>query len=149
MKYKTSSFKHKVFTIINANDSSNILSKTFDIIIMFLILISVISVIISTFDSIPTIISTSLNKIEYISIFTFTFEYIARIWTADLLYPNKGPIVSRLKYMFSFMAIIDLVAILPFYLPFVTKIDLRSLRALRIVRIFRVFKLGRYIAALL
>ena len=65
-----------------------------------------------------------------------------------MLYPEaKYP---RLKYMFSFMAIIDLLAILPFYLPFVSA-DLRFLRMMRLFRLFRllrVFKLGRYFDAL-
>lgn len=46
------------------------------------------------------------------------------------------------------MAIIDLLAILPFYLPMLLPIDLRVLRMLRIIRLFRVFKIGRYTNAL-
>ena len=50
--------------------------------------------------------------------------------------------------MFSFMALIDLIAILPFYIPFIIKIDLRALRALRTVRLLRMFKMNRYTKAL-
>ena len=82
------------------------------------------------------------------TVIVFTIEYILRIWTADLLYPNeKHP---RLKYIFSFMAIIDLCAILPFFVPFIS-VDLRFLRMIRLLRLFRllrVFKLGRYFDAL-
>lgn len=46
------------------------------------------------------------------------------------------------------MAIIDLFAILPFYLPFFIPIDLRVLRSLRLVRLLRLFKLNRYTTAL-
>jgi voltage-gated potassium channel len=46
------------------------------------------------------------------------------------------------------MALIDLFAILPFYVPFIIKIDLRVLRMLRIIRLFRVFKINRYTTAL-
>lgn len=151
MKYSENNytkFKNKVYKIISVDEDGYIPSRIFDSVIMIIIIISVISVILSTFDNIPGFITTCLNKFEYVSITAFSFEYIARIWTANLLYPDKGPIMSRLKYIFSFMAIIDFISILPFYLPFITKIDLRSLRALRLVRMFRVFKLGRYIAAL-
>ena len=46
------------------------------------------------------------------------------------------------------MALIDLFAILPFYIPFLIPIDLRVLRALRIVRLFRLFKINRYTTAI-
>jgi len=49
--------------------------------------------------------------------------------------------------MFSFMAMMDLLAILPFYLPFIIPFDLRMLRMFRIVRLFRLFKLNRYTSA--
>lgn len=71
-----------------------------------------------------------------------------RVWTSDLLYSNCSPLNSRFKYVFSFMALIDLFAILPFYIPFIIPIDLRILRMIRIVRLFRVFKVNRYTRAL-
>jgi voltage-gated potassium channel len=69
-------------------------------------------------------------------------EYLLRIWTADYKYP--GSKYPRVRYFFSAAAIIDLAAILPFYLPFITGIDLRFLRILRLLRMFRIFKPGRY-----
>ena len=71
-----------------------------------------------------------------------------RLFTADLLHTELNPNLARLKYIFSFMALIDLFAILPFYLPFFIKFDLRILRALRIIRILRLFKVSRYTDAL-
>jgi voltage-gated potassium channel len=53
-------------------------------------------------------------------------------------------ISGRLKYMTTPMLVIDLLAILPFYMPFVFPVDLRFIRALRMFRLFRLFKLGRY-----
>ena len=106
--------KSKIYKIISVDEDGYIPSKIFDLTIIIIIIISVISVILSTFDNIPGFITSCLNKFEYVSITAFTFEYIARIWTANLLYPDKGPIISRLKYVFSFMAIIDFIAILPF-----------------------------------
>lgn len=52
---------------------------------------------------------------------------------------------ARIKYIFSFLALVDLFSILPFYIPLIIPIDLRILR---VVRLFRVFKLGRYTHAL-
>ena len=56
--------------------------------------------------------------------------------------------VARLKYIFSFIAIIDLLAFLPFYLSFAFTIDLRIFRFIRVLRIFSVLKVHRYTDAL-
>lgn len=89
-----------------------------------------------------------MSYIEIISVIIFTAEYLLRVWTSDLLYPNLSKPKAIIKYIFSFMAIIDLFAILPFYLPFFIPIDLRVLRSLRLVRLLRLFKLNRYTTAL-
>ena len=71
-----------------------------------------------------------------------------RIWTADLLYPGHGFIGSRIKYIFSGMALIDLLAILPFYLTMFLPVNLIGIRAVRLVRLLRLLKLNRYSDAL-
>ena len=115
---------------------------------MALILLSVTSIVLESFDSLAAKYRVVFRGFEFFSVIVFTVEYLARIWTADLLYPQAAH--PRLKYIFSFMALIDLLAILPFYLPFVSA-DMRYLRMVRLfrlIRLFRVFKLGRYIDAL-
>ena len=77
-----------------------------------------------------------------ISVIIFTIEYFLRIWTAKLCFPKaKYP---EIKYVLSLMALIDLLAILPFYLPFIITCDLRFLRMLRLFRLLRIFKINRY-----
>lgn len=139
--------KTKLFNIIQPADGSSRLSKAFDVSIVSLILINVILVIADTF-TLPQTVRTVSNYIEIFSVILFTLEYILRVYTSDLLYPALTPCKARIKYIFSFMALIDLLAILPFYLPFIFKIDLRVLRMLRIVRLLRVFKVNRYTTAL-
>lgn len=75
-------------------------------------------------------------------------EYLLRLWTADLLYPALSPFKARLRYVRSGMALIDLIAILPFYLPTLLPINLLGLRTIRMVRLLRIFKLNRYSDAL-
>lgn len=139
--------KQRTFGIIQAGEKGDTASRLFDVFIIGLIILNVIAIIIETF-TIPEVLKSVLSVIETVSVIIFTIEYLLRLWTADLLYPNYGAIKSRIKYVFSFMAIIDLLAILPFYIPFVFPIDLRVLRALRIVRLFRLFKVSRYTSAL-
>lgn len=139
--------KKRVFKIIQSDEVGDKISKLFDIVIITLIVLNVASVIAETFKLPPTV-SRILYYVEIISVIVFTIEYLLRLWTADLLYPNYSKLTARVKYIFSFMAIIDLLAILPFYIPFIIPVDLRVLRALRIVRLFRLLKLNRYTNAL-
>lgn len=139
--------KEKVFKIIQPGESDRIASKIFDIFIMSLILLSVVSVFLSTFEiSRKTI--RCLMRIEFITTYIFTVEYLLRIWTADLLYPECSRGKARLRYFFSGMALIDLLAILPFYLPMIIPMNLLGLRAIRLVRLLRLLKFNRYSEAL-
>ncbi len=145
MNYKD--IKNRVFKIIQASEDNDIASRVFDICLIGLILINVCLVIADTFNLPESLQKISYN-IEVVSVIIFSIEYILRIWTADYLYPNNKWFIAKVKYIFSFLAIIDLLAILPFYLPFLISIDLRVLRMLRIIRLFRVFKINRYTNAL-
>lgn len=139
--------KHRTFEIIETAKGTDFISKIFDIFIITLIIINTISAIVATFE-ITQFISDILSIIEIISVIIFTIEYIIRLWTADLIFLEKKSYKARIKYVTSFMAIIDLLSILPFYIPFIIPIDLRVLRTLRIIRLFRLFKLNRYTTAL-
>lgn len=84
------------------------------------------------------------NLFEMVSIFIFTIEYILRLWVSDLYRPYMPHWKARIRYAFSGMAMIDLLATFPFYVPFLIKIDLRALRVLRLFRLLRIFKANRY-----
>ena len=142
------SIKKRVFEIISKAEDGDRVSAVFDWCIMGLIALSVLTIILESFASIYDHWHPVFHVLEVITVVVFTVEYILRIWTADLLYPDsKHP---RLKYCFSFMAIIDLLAIVHLYLPVFFAADLRFLRMMRLFRLFRllrVFKLGRYFEA--
>ena len=145
MYYKL--IKQKVFAVIQPAEKGNLASRIFDWFIMALIFVTIASIFIVTFD-IPPRLAWILDHIEYWAVIAFTVEYLLRIWTADLLYPQLGAWRSRVKYIFSGMAVIDLLAILPFYLPMVLPINLVGIRAIRLVRMLRIVKLNRYSEAL-
>lgn len=77
-----------------------------------------------------------LEVAEIVVVVIFTGEYLYRLW--------KSP--SKLRFATSPYGLIDLAAILPFYLEMV--VDLRSLRVLRIFRLLRLLKLARYTKAM-
>lgn len=126
------------------------LSRAVDCFIMALILVSVSSVFALTFE-LPPRVTRALMMVELIAALLFTVEYVLRVWTADLLRPELPPWRARLRYLCTGMAVIDLLAILPFWmavLPWFRPVNLMSLRTLRLLRLLRLFKLNRYIDAL-
>jgi len=108
----------------------------FDLTIQGLILLSLISFSVSTIPGLSEHTRLILHYFEVFSVTVFTVEYLLRIYVAD----------DKWGYIKSFIGVIDLLAILPFYLN--RAIDLRSLRALRMVRLLRLIKIIRYKTAL-
>lgn len=139
--------KNRSFEIVHLSRDNDVASKIFDISLISLIIINIIMVITETFN-ISQNVQNVIKYVETVSVIIFSVEYLIRLWIADLLYTEMNPVLSRIRYMFSFMAIIDLLSILPFYIPMLIPVDLRVLRALRILRLFRLFKINRYTDAL-
>ena len=140
--------KNRVFQIIEKAEGDDRSSKLFDYTILIIIAINVIAIIFESYENLSIRYHDCFRVIEVISVVIFSIEYLLRFWTVNLKYPKSSSIKARIKYMVSFMAIIDLLAILPFYLPMLIPIDLRFLRMLRLTRVARVFKLNRYSKAM-
>ncbi len=126
--------KEKLRKIIN--DTSTIEGKIFDYFIQSIILISLFTFGYETFPDNSEETKAILKKVDIVTVIIFSIEYLLRLYVSN----------KKLKYVFSFFGIIDLIAILPFYLGVV--VDLRSLRILRIFRVFRTLKLIRFNKAL-
>lgn len=118
------------------NDNTTRKGRIFDYVIEFLIFASLAAYAVETLPGNSPELKLFLQRVETVSVTIFTIEYALRVYVA------KNP----WKYIFSFYGIIDLVAILPFFIT--SSFDLVSLRAFRIFRIFRAFKLVRYNKAL-
>lgn len=139
--------KQKIFAVLQPDRGGSVFSRLFDWTITALILASVVSVFAATFD-LPDGVSEALASFEAFASIVFTVEYLLRIWTADMLYPKMSPWAARCRYVLSFMAIVDLLAILPFWLPKVFPGSMLGMRALRLVRLLRILKLNRYFDAM-
>ena len=142
-----SNMRNCVFKIIQPAEEGNLPSRIFDLFITLLVLLSVVSVFTITFD-LQEVWVRRLNRFEIFTSIVFTIEYLLRLFTADFLYPNSRKCVAALRYMKSGMAIIDLLAILPFYLPMLFPCNLLAIRIFRLVRLLRIFKLNRYFESL-
>jgi voltage-gated potassium channel len=141
------SIRKRTWEIVEVAKPGDTASRIFDISILALILLNVIAVIIGSVQFFQERWGAFLNLFEIVSVAVFTAEYLARLWSCTTDPQFTGRIRGRVRLALRAMLIIDLLAILPFYLPFLG-IDLRSLRVLRLLRIFRVAKIGRYYSSL-
>ena len=139
--------KRWIFEALEVSDEKGNLSWYVDFFLMMLIGLNVFAFILETVDSIFALAPNFFIYFEYFSVVVFTIEYILRIWTANLHEKYANPLSGRVKFAFTPLALIDLLAILPFYLPLLG-VDLRFLRILRMFRLFRLLKFARYVAAL-
>ena len=113
-------------------DTSTKLGHRIELFIQILIIISIINFTVQTLPNINPTYQKVSNSIEVVSVFFFSLEYFLRLLS------SKKPF----KFIFSFFGIVDLLAILPFYLTLGA--DLKSLRAVRLFRLLRLLKFLRY-----
>lgn len=119
----------KINTFLESNSGMGLY---FNFFIQFLIIVSIVNFSILTLPNLSIKTQEIINGLEIFCVSVFTVEYLLRIYAAS----------SRVKFFFSFFGLIDLIAILPFYLTL--GMDLKSLRAIRLFRILRLFKFLRY-----
>ncbi|WP_420546573.1 ion transporter [Nitrosopumilus sp.] len=119
------------------------MTKGFQIFIITLISVNVLFVIIETEESVLDEYGYLFTPFEVFSVIIFTLEYAGRIIVCKLNPKYQNARYARLRFVFTPMMLVDLAAILPFFLPFVVA-DVRFIRIIRLLRLFRLFKLARY-----
>lgn len=130
-------WRESIYTVIFHHDTP--LSRGFDLVLLSVILLSVLTVTLESVAEIQTAFATELRVVEWIFTGLFTIEYVLRIVTA------RAP----LRYIFSFFGVVDLVSVLPAYLSLVFLAggggSLTVIRSLRLLRVFRIMRLGRFL----
>jgi len=128
----------------NPGDST---SRAVDVVLVSLICINVICIVLESVSHIGMAYGDTFRVIEFISVAVFSVEYLARFWSSpdivDRSYADS--VLGRCRYALTPAAIVDLLAIAPFYLSVFVGVDLRFLR---VVRLLRVLKLTRYSATM-
>lgn len=142
------SVKNRVYRLLDKPEPDDRLGIAVDWFILVLISLSVVTAILETVESIKDTYSSIFWVFEVITIIVFSIEYVLRIWSCTSNPEFSHPVFGRIRYAFTSMALIDLIAILPFYLPFLVALDLRYIRVLRVMRVFRLLKIGRYSKAI-
>lgn len=145
------SFRRSVHRVLEPAGQGDRLSKAVDLFLASLISISIIAVI---FESIPRIEERYESTFYWLEIFTvsiFTAEYLLRIWSSVEADKYRSGFANnfkaRLQFVFTPHAIVDFIAILPFYLMFFGLSGNLDMRFLRSVRLLRILKLTRYSSA--
>ena len=136
--------KSRVHQILEVTDHTDRVTNLMMVLIAGLIIFSVLCVLLESVQSLYERYRDFFFVNEIIIVAIFTVEYLLRLWSCTEDSRYSRPIMGRVKYAFTLFAILDLLAILPFYLPLFMTFDARFLRALRLVRFLRIAKLARY-----
>ena len=142
VKFSPFPLRKKIWVLLEPAKENDVLSKFVDIFLLVLIFLNVLMVILETVDDLFLHYNKLFRIFEYFSVLIFSLEYLGRIWSCveDKHFTNNFKV--RIKYLFSFPSLIDLIAIVPSLLAFIfPSVDLRFIRVLRI---FRFLKFSRY-----
>ncbi len=143
--------RRRVYQVLEQGPVGDRVSVIVDRALVSLILVNLVAI---TLESVPAIENRYLRVfevIEYLSLVVFTVEYLLRVWCAVEHGPHwkLTPARARLKYMLSPAGLVDLVAVLPFWLAPFLPADLRVVQAFRIVRFFKITRYSPAMRSLL
>ena len=131
--------KKRIFDIIQIGSREDLPSRAFDIFIVIVILLNILTLILETFTELEGYM-TLFKVVEAVTIMIFCVEYVLRIWTAEYLYPKLSKKKAVLRFLISYDGIVDLLTILPFF--FLS--GFAVFRLLRVVRIFHLFRINAH-----
>ena len=115
--------KNNIHRLVEKGPNGSRFNLIFDYAIMALIVLNVIALTLETIPKISESIGGFLRQFEFVSVIVFSIEYLIRIYISSLTHPSSSKIKSALKFIFSTYGLIDLLAIIPFYLPLLIKIE--------------------------
>lgn len=119
-------------------------SKWVHFFIYFLIVVSLAMLVIESYKDLDIQYATNFFYFDMLILVVFSIEYIGNLIIAPLVYKEKNSLLSIKKYTTSFDGIVDLLAILPFYLPILFPFPLYWIRVIRLTRLFRLLTFGKY-----
>ena len=126
-------YRQRLFTLIERDTERNVASIVYDCLMLVMIAISIIPLMFKSQYAV-------FVWFDKISVSVFIFDYLARWVTADMRFPNRNKVVAFVTYPFSFMAIMDLLSILPSIGVFS-----RAFKLFRITRFFKLLRVFRFL----
>lgn len=141
---ETPDLKELIYHLLEAPANRSVGRK---IVVGFLFALISVNVMVVFLETVPRFYASYefiLHPFTILSIGIFTIEYLLRLWVCSLNPVYSTPVNGRIRYILSPLALFDLMAILPFFLPILLPFDLRVLRLFRLTRVFTVLKMGRF-----
>jgi len=144
---RATDLRRSVYDLLDQGPVGTFRTRLVSRLIILLIVINLIAAVLESVPALEAEYARWFTAIEWLSLVIFTVEYFARLWVAPEQPPSRHlpPAQARLNFLLSAEGVIDLLAVLPFWLVFVFSADLRFLLVFRIVRFL---KLARYSPAM-
>jgi voltage-gated potassium channel len=136
--------KGRLYDVLEDDSYTDTFEKYVNGFILLLIVLNVAAVILGTVKGLHENYANLFFLFEVFSVAVFSIEYIFRVWICTFDPRYSDPVFGRLKYMASPMALVDIIAILPFYIFLFSPLDVTGLMIIRLFRIFRLLKIIRY-----
>ena len=136
--------KKKVHILLHPELGNSKWDKILNGFFIILIILNITAVMLETVPEIHEPHAEFFRIFDLVSVIIFTIEYILRVWSSNHDPRYKHSLHGRLRYVISTDALIDLLAILPFYIHVFVGFDLRVLRIFRLLRFLRLFRLTAY-----
>jgi len=142
-KAQESSVRRRVYVLLEHGMVGDRRASAVSRVLVLLILVNLIAVTLESVPAISAAYGSLFLGIEIVSLVVFTVEYALRLWVAieHEPYSQHSPLRARWHYATSLPGLVDLVAVLPFWLAFAAPAELRVLLVFRVVRFL---KLARY-----
>jgi len=143
--------RHRLYEILH---HGTIGDRTSRIVGQFIVLLIIVNLVAITLESVPELATRYgplFTTVEMLSLTVFTIEYGLRVWVAvdHPPYHHLGPHQARLKFIFSPLGIVDLLAVLPFWFAWVLPADLRVVQVFRVVRLLKLTRYSAGVSSLL
>jgi voltage-gated potassium channel len=138
--------KHKIYAACYGTHTSKA-SLGLQLGMSLLIALNTFAVVLETVEMFRVPWAKTFRVFELFSVTVFAIEYLVRVWVADLDARYQHSFTGRIRYIFTPMALVDLLAILPFFLA-MAGFDLRVLRVLRLLRLFKLTRYSRAMSTL-
>ncbi len=130
--------KRRTFQIVNNPESGERFSRAFDLIIVTIIGLTSLAIMLETIAPVFEAGRGAFAVFDVVSVAIFTVEYAARIWTCTEDPKFAHPLRGRLRFAVQPIILVDLLAIVPFYIPLIVGVDLRFARLLRLLRLVKI-----------
>ncbi len=143
-----SGLRKRTYLFLNATKGASGLSKAFNTFIVALILLNILAMVLESVEQIKAAAPRWFLLFEDFSVAVFSIEYVLRLWSCVEEPRYTRPVLGRLRFALTPLALVDLSAVLPFYLSLHADLRVmrifRMVRMVRVMRVMRVAKLGRY-----